>query len=95
MATKLSSMNISLSEKLKKDVLKVVDQGSFSNPSDYMRSLARADIERRAITIARIKKELQEVIDADEWIEVTPESNAALRKRAHARLKKLQDAQNN
>ena len=43
-----TSMNVSLPETLKAYVLERVAEGTFSNPSDYVRALIREDMERRA-----------------------------------------------
>jgi antitoxin ParD1/3/4 len=43
-----TSMNVSLPETLKAFVLERVAEGTFSNPSDYVRSPIREDMERRA-----------------------------------------------
>ena len=41
-------MNVSLPEALKEYVQKRVAEGTFSNPSDYVRALIREDIKRTA-----------------------------------------------
>lgn len=41
-----TSMNISLPAALREFALRRVEEGAFSNPSDYVRSLIRADRER-------------------------------------------------
>lgn len=43
-----TSMNVSLPESLKAYVLERVAEGTFSNPSDYVRALIREDRRRRA-----------------------------------------------
>lgn len=43
-----TSLHVSLPESLKEFVLKRVEEGAFSNPSDYVRALIRADRERAA-----------------------------------------------
>lgn len=41
-----TSLHISLSEQLKQDVQVRVDEGRYSNPTDYVRQLIRQDILR-------------------------------------------------
>jgi putative addiction module CopG family antidote len=43
-----TTMNVSLPEPLKDYVLERVAEGTYSNPSDYVRSLIREDMRRRA-----------------------------------------------
>ena len=43
-----TSRNVSLPETLKAYVLERVAEGTFSNPSDYVRALIREDMRRRA-----------------------------------------------
>ena len=43
-----TSMNVSLPETLKDYVQERVAEGTFSNPSDYVRALIREDMKRRA-----------------------------------------------
>lgn len=42
-----TSLHISLSEKLKNDVHSRVEEGRFSNPTDYVRHLIRQDVLRK------------------------------------------------
>ena len=42
-----TSLHISLSEQLKNDVRTQVEEGRYSNPTDYVRHLIRKDILRR------------------------------------------------
>ena len=42
-----TSLHISLSEQLKNDVRAQVEEGRYSNPTDYVRHLIRKDILRR------------------------------------------------
>ena len=43
-----TSLHVSLPDTLKEFVLRRVEEGAFSNPSDYVRALIRADRERAA-----------------------------------------------
>ena len=43
-----TSMNVSLPETLKDYVQERVAEGTYSNPSDYVRALIREDMKRRA-----------------------------------------------
>ena len=54
-----TSLHISLSEKLKQDVRVRVEEGRYSNPTDYVRHLIRQDVLRR-----QAKKEFAEFIKA-------------------------------
>ncbi len=49
-----TSMNVSLPEALKEYVLKRVAEGTFSNPSDYVRALIREDMQRAADRIEEL-----------------------------------------
>ena len=40
-----TSLHISLSPKLKQQALDAVEEGSFSNPTDYVRHLIRQDVQ--------------------------------------------------
>ena len=42
-----SSLHVSLPETLRDFALKRVEEGAFSNPSDYVRALIRADRDRQ------------------------------------------------
>ena len=52
-----TSLHISLSEQLKQDVRAQVEEGRYSNPTDYVRHLIRQDILRK-----RAKREFSEFI---------------------------------
>ena len=43
-----TTMNISLSEKLKEKIQNRISDGTFSNSSDYVRHLIRSDIDKQA-----------------------------------------------
>ena len=57
-----TSLHISLPETLKDFALKRVEEGAFSNPSDYVRTLIRADRERQQ-KLEALRTELQAGID--------------------------------
>jgi antitoxin ParD1/3/4 len=57
-----ASLHISLPETLKEYVTKRVEEGAFSNPSDFVRALIRADRERQAKREALVR-DLQLGID--------------------------------
>jgi antitoxin ParD1/3/4 len=57
-----TSLHISLSETLKGYVAERVKEGAFSNPSDYVRALIRADRERQA-KLEALRRELQIGLD--------------------------------
>jgi antitoxin ParD1/3/4 len=57
-----TSLHISLSETLKDFALKRVEEGAFSNPSDYVRALIRADRERQQ-KVEALRHDLQKGID--------------------------------
>lgn len=58
-----TSLHISLPETLREFVAERVRQGAFSNPSDYVRALIRADRERQA-RLGTLRSELR--VGADE-----------------------------
>lgn len=57
-----TTLHISLPETLKEFALKRVEEGAFSNPSDYVRSLIRADRERQQ-KLETLRRDLQKGID--------------------------------
>jgi antitoxin ParD1/3/4 len=57
-----TSMNVSLPETLKDYVQERVSEGTFSNPSDFVRALIREDMRRR--TEDRLDTLLMEGIDS-------------------------------
>ena len=69
-----TSLHISLPEALKEYVVRRVEEGAYSNPSEFVRELIRADRERREQRKALIhdleagldQAERGEVVDADE-----------------------------
>lgn len=58
-----TSINISLSEQLKEKIQQRISDGLFSNPSDYIRHLVRADIEQQNEK-AELTRLIQEGIDS-------------------------------
>ena len=69
-----TSLHISLPEALKEYVVRRVEEGAYSNPSEFVRELIRADRERREQRKALVRDleagldqaERGEVVDADE-----------------------------
>ena len=57
-----SSLHVSLSETLRDFALKRVEEGAFSNPSDYVRALIRADRDRQQ-KLELLRRDLQKGID--------------------------------
>lgn len=77
-----TSLHISLPETLKEFALKRVEEGAFSNPSDYVRALIRADREQQ-LKLEALRRDLQKGIDELDRGESIPgeEVFADLRKR--------------
>ena len=57
-----TTLHISLPEALKEFALKRVEDGAYSNPSDYVRTLIRADRERQQ-KLEALRRDLQVGID--------------------------------
>jgi antitoxin ParD1/3/4 len=57
-----STLHISLPEALKEFALKRVEDGAYSNPSDYVRALIRADRERQQ-KLEALRRDVQVGID--------------------------------
>ena len=57
-----TSLHISLPDSLKEFALKRVEEGAFSNPSDYVRALIRADREQQQ-KLEALRNELQVGLD--------------------------------
>ncbi len=57
-----SSLHISLPESLREFALERVEKGAFSNPSDYVRALIRADRERQQ-KLELLRRDIQVGID--------------------------------
>jgi antitoxin ParD1/3/4 len=66
-----ASLHISLSATLKDYVVERVQEGGFSNPSDYVRALIRADRERQA-KLEALRRDLQVGLDELERSEGIP-----------------------
>ena len=85
-------MSISLPDGLKEWAQKKAESGDFSTPSDYIRSLIRADKQR---VLHELEAMLLEGLDSGEPILDAPVSRKALRKKAQtivARQKTSQPA---
>lgn len=57
-----TTLHISLPEALKEFALKRVEEGAYSNPSDYVRTLIRADRERQQ-KLEALRRDLQVGLD--------------------------------
>ena len=57
-----STLHISLPETLKEFALKRVEEGAYSNPSDYVRTLIRADRERQQ-KLEALRRDVQVGLD--------------------------------
>lgn len=57
-----TTLHISLPEALKEFALKRVEEGAYSNPSDYIRTLIRADRERQQ-KLEVLRRDLQVGLD--------------------------------
>ena len=71
-----TSMNVSLPETLKDYVQERVAEGTFSNPSDYVRALIREDMKRRAdekldaLLMEGINSGPAEPMTAEDWADI-------------------------
>ena len=71
-----TSMNVSLPETLKDYVQERVAEGTFSNPSDYVRALIREDMKRReeekldALLMEGINSGPAELMTAKDWADI-------------------------
>ena len=71
-----TSMNVSLPETLKDYVQERVAEGTFSNPSDYVRALIREDMRRReeekldALLMEGINSGPAEPMTAKDWADI-------------------------
>lgn len=81
-----TTMNISLSEDLKDYVSERVKSESFSNASDYIRSLIREDQRRRGID--RLEQDLLEGLDTGGEQELDAAAWRSIRAEARARQRK-------
>jgi antitoxin ParD1/3/4 len=57
-----TTLHISLPDALKEFALKRVEEGAYSNPSDYVRTLIRADRERQQ-KLEALRRDIQVGID--------------------------------
>jgi antitoxin ParD1/3/4 len=57
-----TTLHISLPDALKEFALKRVEEGAYSNPSDYVRTLIRADRERQQ-KLEALRRDIQAGID--------------------------------
>ena len=79
-----ATMHISLSETLKEFALRRVEEGGYSNPSDYVRALIRADRERQG-KLEALRRDIQVGIDQLERGEGIPGEEVFRRlKKRHA-----------
>jgi antitoxin ParD1/3/4 len=78
-----ASLHISLPETLKDFVVERVKAGAFSNPSDYVRALIRADREHQ-VKLEALRHDLQVGIDELEGGEAIPGEEAFRRLRERA-----------
>jgi len=83
-----TSLNISLPEALKDFVHERVAEQAYSNPSDYIRALIRADQKRRAEE--KLEQLLLEGLESGPAQLVTPETGQALRREIQRRLSERQ-----
>ena len=87
-----TSMNVSLPEALKDYVQERVAEGTFSNPSDYVRALIREDRKRRAeerldeLLMEGINSGPAEPMTAEDWADMRAnlEEHIARRQRERA-----------
>ena len=79
-----ATMNISLPETLKKYVKERVKEGSFSNPSDFVRALIRGDQERQAERL--LEQLLLEGLASGKGRPLTPADMQAVRTTVRTRL---------
>lgn len=78
-----TAMNVSLPETLKEYVQERVAEGTFSNPSDYVRALIRDDMRRQAE--AKLEALLVEGINSGPAEPMTPKDWADVRAEARRR----------
>lgn len=80
-------MNISLPDSLKQFAKNQTESESYSNPSDYVRSLIREDKEKKE-ALQRIEALLLDGLDSGEATSATPTYWKNKKERLHAKLKK-------
>lgn len=83
-----TTMTISLPETLKKYVRERAKEGSFSNPSDFVRALIRDDQERQAERL--LEQLLLEGLASGKGSRLTPADMQAIRTTVRTRLAKNQ-----
>ena len=82
-----TSMNVSLPETLKDYVQERVAEGTFSNPSDYVRALIREDMRRReeekldALLIEGLNSGPAEPMTAKDWADIRADLEEHIAKR--------------
>ena len=82
-----TSMNVSLPETLKDYVQERVAEGTFSNPSDYVRALIREDMKRReeekldALLMEGINSGPAEPMTAKDWADIRADLEEHIAKR--------------
>ena len=82
-----TSMNVSLPEALKDYVQERVAEGTFSNPSDYVRALIREDMRRReeekldALLIEGLNSGPAEPMTAKDWADIRADLEEHIAKR--------------
>ena len=82
-----TSMNVSLPETLKDYVQERVAEGTFSNPSDYVRALIREDMRRReeekldALLMEGINSGPAEPMTAKDWADIRADLEEHIAKR--------------
>ena len=77
----MATMSISLPDGLKRWAQQKAQDGDFSTPSDYIRSLIRADKERAR---GDLEAMLLDGLDSGEGLADTPATRQALRREARA-----------
>jgi antitoxin ParD1/3/4 len=90
MGSAKESINISLSEPLKRFVDSQVADGRYAGPGDYVRDLIRADERRKAEAVleAKLLEGLggpESLVTADDWQQIRGEALARVKSRQTAR----------
>lgn len=67
----MTSLNISLPRAMKEYIETQVQEGSFSTPSEYMRTLVREDQKRQQQQ--KLESKLLESLESGEPVDITPE----------------------
>ena len=87
----MSTMNISLPEKMRSFVEMQVSGGLYSSASDYVRALIREDQKRRSQN--DLEEKLLAALESGKFEEVTPEFFSRLRKKVEAATPKESDSE--